>query len=207
MLLIYHRKETPISARNAAVIDDNKIYLSAQSLLRDSFLLADKILKSGFTPNFIVAVWRGGTPVGIAVQELLEYAGITTNHIAIRTSYYTGIDETQSDVRVHGLGYLVRELNYSDSLLIVDDVFDSGRSIDAIISTLASRARRNMPSDVRVATPWYKPSKNKTNRIPDFYLHKTEAWLVFPHELQGLSFEEVAAGKAGIADIVAPYRG
>ena len=49
--------------------EHEKIYLTAESLLRDSFLLAEQILKNGFIPNFIVAVWRGGTPVGIAVQE------------------------------------------------------------------------------------------------------------------------------------------
>ena len=185
--------------------EHEKIYLTAESLLRDSFLLAEQILKDGFIPNFIVAVWRGGTPVGIAVQELLQYAGIPTNHIAIRTSYYTGIGETNDSVRVHGLGYLIRELNHGDSLLIVDDVFDSGRSIDAIITALAQRTRRNMPGDVRVATPWYKPGKNKTDRAPDFYIHETEAWLVFPHELQGLTATEVVEGKPGIADIVSRY--
>ena len=185
--------------------EHEKIYLTAESLLRDSFLLAEQILKDGFIPNFIVAVWRGGTPVGIAVQELLQYAGIPTNHIAIRTSYYTGIGETNDSVRVHGLGYLIRELNHGDSLLIVDDVFDSGRSIDAIITALEQRTRRNMPGDVRVATPWYKPGKNKTDRAPDFYIHETEAWLVFPHELQGLTAAEVVEGKPGIADIVSRY--
>ena len=185
--------------------EHEKIYLTAESLLRDSFLLAEQILKDGFIPNFIVAVWRGGTPVGIAVQELLQYAGIPTNHIAIRTSYYTGIGETKDSVRVHGLGYLIRELNHGDSLLIVDDVFDSGRSIDAIITALEQRTRRNMPGDVRVATPWYKPGKNKTDRAPDFYIHETDAWLVFPHELQGLTATEVVEGKPGIADIVSRY--
>ena len=185
--------------------EHEKIYLTAESLLRDSFLLAEQILKNGFIPNFIVAVWRGGTPVGIAVQELLQYAGIPTNHIAIRTSYYTGIGETKDSVRVHGLGYLIRELNHGDSLLIVDDVFDSGRSIDAIITALEQRTRRNMPGDVRVATPWYKPGKNKTDRAPDFYIHETDAWLVFPHELQGLTATEVVEGKPGIADIVSRY--
>ena len=185
--------------------EHEKIYLTAESLLRDSFLLAEQILKDGFIPNFIVAVWRGGTPVGIAVQELLQYAGIPTNHIAIRTSYYTGIGETNDSVRVHGLGYLIRELNHGDSLLIVDDVFDSGRSIDAIITALEQRTRRNMPGDVRVATPWYKPGKNKTDRAPDFYIHETDAWLVFPHELQGLTATEVVEGKPGIADIVSRY--
>ena len=58
---------------------DEKIYINASELLFDSFQLGVKILQSGFVPEYIVAIWRGGTPVGIAVQELLDYAGIKIN--------------------------------------------------------------------------------------------------------------------------------
>jgi len=179
-----------------------KTFISASELLRDSFLLGRKIIESGFRPDFIVGVWRGGTPVGIAVQELLDYTGISTDHVAIRTSYYRGIADTADSVQVHGLGYLIRKLNREDKLLIVDDVLDSGRSIEAIIDELKSRCRRNLPEDLRVATCWYKPTKSETGRVPDFYIHETDQWLVFPHELQGLSEDEVKQGKPEVADIV-----
>ena len=179
-----------------------KYFISPDDLLRDSFLLGQKIIESGFRPDFIVGIWRGGTPVGIAVQELLDYAGIATDHVAIRTSYYKGIAETAETVQVHGLGYLIRKINRDDSLLIVDDVLDSGKSIEAVITDLRARCRRNMPSDLRVATCWYKPTKNQTGRIPDYFIHQTDQWLVFPHELQGLSAKEVCDGKPDISDIV-----
>lgn len=179
-----------------------KTYISASELLRDSFLLGRQIIETEFRPDFIVGVWRGGTPVGIAVQELLDYAGIVTDHVAIRTSYYRGIADTADSVQVHGLGYLVRKLNRENKLLIVDDVLDSGRSIEAIIDELQSRCRRNLPKDLRVATVWYKPAKSETGRVPDFYIHETDQWLVFPHELQGLTVDEVQNGKPEIADIV-----
>ncbi len=181
---------------------EEKMFIQAQELLRDSFLLGKSIIDSGFRPDFIVGIWRGGTPVGIAVQELLDYAGIPTDHIAIRTSYYTGIESTQNKVQVHGLGYLVRKLNQEDNVLIVDDVFDTGMSIEAVITDLRERCRRNMPNDLRIATPWYKPTKNRTGRAPDYFIHQTDKWLVFPHELQGLSSDEVTIGKPEIADIV-----
>ena len=50
-----------------------KVYISANDLLLDSFRLAEKIVASGFRPDFIIGVWRGGAPVGIAIQEYLEY--------------------------------------------------------------------------------------------------------------------------------------
>ena len=180
----------------------NKVYITAQSLLADSFLLGKQILESDFTPNFIVGVWRGGTPVGIAVQEMLAYFGRQSDHIAVRTSLYRGIDKRSDQVRVHGLDYLVSNMNYEDSLLIVDDVFDTGRSIEAILDTLQSKMRRNCPAQIRVATPWYKPSKNATRRIPDFYVHETDEWLVFPHELDGLDADEIRSGKLELAEIL-----
>jgi len=170
-------------------------HISAQELLHDSFRLGMQILDSGFRPDFIIGIWRGGAPVGIAVQELLEVADCPTDHIAIRTSAYSSPGQRSETVQVHGLGYMIRKLNSDDSLLIVDDVFDTGLSIDAVIQVLHERTRRNMPADVRVATPWFKPDNNKTSREPDYYLHKTDKWLVFPHELQGMSTNEICSDK------------
>ncbi|MEM7080402.1 MAG: phosphoribosyltransferase family protein [Pseudomonadota bacterium] len=181
---------------------DEKIYISADELLRDSFELGLRVLQSGFRPNFIVAVWRGGTPVGIAVQELMSYAGVESDHIAIRTSYYQGIDKTAQQVQVHNLGYLIENLDHDDSLLIIDDVFDRGRSIEAILAELKRVCRRNMPDNIKIATVWYKPSKNVTQIQPDYFVHETAQWLVFPHELDGLTPDEVADNKMSIADLV-----
>ena len=114
-----------------------KTYLSANQLLNDSFQLGAQIINSGFKPTFIVGIWRGGAPVGIAVQEILAYAGIQTDNIAIRTSSYKqGIDQHKGHVEVYGLSYLVKRLTHEDKLLIVDDVFDTGRTIDAVIGRL-----------------------------------------------------------------------
>ena len=178
----------------------NKTYIDAQQLLDDSFALGLMILESGFLPDYIVGVWRGGAPVGIAVQELLCYFGVDTDHIAIRTSLYTGVNETSSTVQVHGLHYLIESVNAEDKVLIVDDVFDSGRSIDQVIIDLENKCRRNSP-EFRIATPYYKPRNNKTERIPDYFLHETDDWLVFPHELDGLTVEEILARKPGIEAI------
>jgi len=173
----------------------DKVFISAQELLEDSFQLAADIHNSGFRPHFIMGIWRGGTPVGIAVQEYLEYRGIETDHIAIRTSSYYGIDEQSKEIRVHGLHYIIENINADDELLIVDDVFDSGRSIRAVLEQLAEKTRRNMPETVKVACPWYKPNRNATDIVPDYYIHETDSWLVFPHELNGLSAEEIRQGK------------
>ncbi len=174
-----------------------KKYINAQQLLDDSYNLALNILDSGCKPNYIVGVWRGGTPVGIAVQELLDFFGLKCDHISIRTSSYTGIAERVSNVRVHGLDYIIKNINAEDTLLIVDDVYDSGLSVAQIIQDIERKCRLNTPT-MKIATPYYKPNNNKTGRAPDFYLYETDEWLVFPHELVGLTKAELLNDKPGI---------
>lgn len=182
-----------------------KTYLNAQALLNDSFHLAAKIYDSGFRPTFIIAVWRGGVPIGIAVQEYLAFHGVETDNIAIRTSSYQGIDDQAKEVKVHGLNYLVKNIQDHDSLLIVDDVFDSGRSVEAIIDKISHLCRRNTPEDIRVAVPYYKPERNQTKLEPDFYLYETQAWLKYPHSLEGLSAQEIAEKRPELYTILKPY--
>jgi hypoxanthine phosphoribosyltransferase len=179
-----------------------KQYLSAQQLLEDSFRLGADIIKDGFRPTIMIAIWRGGVPMGIAIQELLAWYGIDTDHIAIRTSSYSGIDGHSNEIRIHGMNYLFKNCTREDSLLIVDDVFDTGLTVTAVIDHLREQARLNTPHDIRVAVPYYKPTRNKTGQAPDYYLHETDQWLKYPHSLEGLSVEEVAANRPELYEII-----
>jgi uncharacterized protein len=182
----------------------DKLYITADELLRASFALGSQILKSGFRPTFLVGVWRGGAPIGIAVQELLDFHGVTTDHIAIRTSSYQGIDEQQKTVRVHGTDYLVSRLTTEDRLLLIDDVFDSGRSLEAVLDELARRCKRNLPADIRIATIYYKPARNRSRLRPQYFVEETDRWLVFPHELSGLTTAEIDVHKSFASDFIRP---
>ena len=172
-----------------------KIFISAESLLRDSLELGLQVIRSGYRPTFLVGVWRGGAPIGITVQEVLEYHGHECDHISIRTSSYTGVDQRAKTVRVHAIDYLVSRLGASDRLLLIDDVFDTGLSLEAVINELKHRCRRNLPDDIRIATAYFKPSRNKSALVPDFFVRSTDQWLVFPHEMQGLTREEILRHK------------
>lgn len=184
-----------------------KQFVQEEELLNDSYKLAVEIYESGFRPDFIIGIWRGGSTVGIYVQECLQYLGVKTDHIAIRTSY-RGMDDylkrldQPETIRVHGLQYLFENMNHSDSLLIVDDVFSSGQNIEAVINRLQTKTKRNMPADVRIAVPFYKPVSNKTGRIPDYYLHQTDHWLVLPYELTGVSCEDIQREKPWVIPIL-----
>ena len=135
------------------------------------------------------------------MQECLQTLGVETNHISVRTSYrgqpyyQQMLEESGAGIRVHGTQYLLETLNADDRLLIVDDVFSSGRSIEAVLKRLQNQLKRNMPEQVRIATLWQRSSRNETAIEPDFVVHQTENWLVFPYEMSGLSREEIAEHK------------
>lgn len=169
----------------------SKVFVSPDSLRLDSYRLAAAVVRSGFRPDYMIALWRGGASIGMYVHEFLKRMDIPTDHIAIRTSRYTGVDEASSTVTVHNLGYLTERLNSAAKVLIVDDVFDSGYSIAAVFESLHEKLGDNMPTDIRVATVYYKPKRNKTARVPEYYIHSTADWVVFPHEMEGLAIEEI----------------
>lgn len=176
-----------------------KKYINAQTLLDDSLELALKIAENGFKPDLIVGIWRGGTPVAIAIHEVLEFIGINSDHFAVRTMSYTSIGKRHK-TQIDGLEYIQKNLNKIQSILLVDDVFDTGLSIKQLIDELESLFKQNVP-EIRVATPYFKPESNQTTRRPDFFLHESSHWLVFPHELLGLSNREILEEKPGIDSV------
>ena len=184
----------------------HKQFIAADDLLRDSFQLAAKINEAGFHPDFLVGLWRGGSAVGIAVQEGLDYLGVKTDHIAIRTSYrgapsYSAMVSEAESIRVHGLQYLLENLSSHDSLLIVDDVYSTGSSVNAVIEQLARKTRRNLPKDIRIATVWYRPT-DRTVRTPDYYVHETSDWLALPYELSGMTLKELRKYRPDLKAII-----
>lgn len=190
----------------------NQRFITANDLLCDSFQLAANIFEAGFEPDFLVGLWRGGSAVGIAVQEGLDYFGTKTDHIAIRTSYtgalqYSQMVDKAGAIRVHGLQYLLENLCAHHSLLIVDDVYSSGSSVNAVIQQLTLKTRRNLPEDIRIATVWYRPTE-KTLRVPEYFVHETSDWLVLPYELSGFTLDELRENRpdmSGLIDRLAPH--
>ncbi len=183
-----------------------KHFITAEEQLLDSYRLAMQVWQSGFRPDFIVGLWRGGSPVGIVVQDCLDWLGHKTDHISLRTSYsglpsYERMIDRADEIRVHGTQYLRENMNRDDSLLIVDDVQSSGLNIQAVIRRLEQKLRRNMPQDVRVAVTWNRPASNRSGRQPDYCVHETDQWLVLPYELQGLDEEEIIRHKPCVHEL------
>ena len=56
--------------------------------------------------------------------------------------------------------------------------------------------------EIKIATPYFKPNKNQTDRKPDFFIHETDQWLIFPHELEGLTFEDIKENKPELKNLI-----
>jgi uncharacterized protein len=170
--------------------DNSKRFVSPDELREKSIALAKVIWESKFRPTFIIGLWRGGAAPALYVQELLAYLGCKADHVPIKTSSYVG--ETQNkEIKVYGLSYIVERANVDDCLLFVDDIFQSGRTIQEVLLQLKQQMRANFPKDIRVATLFVKKGKNETDITPNYFLEETSQWVVFPHELEVLSLKEI----------------
>lgn len=179
----------------------SKIYISANDYLRDSFRLARLILDSGWQPDDLIALWRGGAPVGVSVHEFLYYHGLRPRHRVLKCQSYTGIQSRQHDVAFENADDIFNSIIPGSRVLVIDDVFDTGNTARAVFDRL-------LPSkaEVRLATVYWKPTQNQTTHKPDFYVRETEEWIVFPHELDGLTPEEVKLKDPAIYSLLTAER-
>ena len=166
-----------------------KHWISAEQLLLDSIRLAAMVLADGYRPSVVVGLWRGGAPVAIALHEALAFRGLDSAHLPLVTRLYNGIDTRAKQLQIEGLGLLQAHLAEPARILLVDDVFDTGTTLSGVVAAIAELpgARR----EIRTATPWYKPGRNRSTITPDYWIHASDDWLVFPHELKGLSEQEL----------------
>ena len=163
-----------------------KTYVSANEYLRDSWRLARLILDSGWEPEDLIALWRGGAPVGVTVHEFLYYHGLRPRHRVLKCQSYTGIKEHSHQVVFENSDEIFQSIVRGSRVLIIDDVLDTGNTARAVLHRLAP-----LGADVRLATVYWKPNQNQTDIKPDFYVRLTDDWIVFPHELDGLTPDEV----------------
>lgn len=177
-----------------------KRFISESEHILNSYRLGEMIFASGYQPTFIIGIWRGGSSVALAVQECLAYLGVKTDHSTVRTSYagrlaYEKSVAANEGIRIHGKRYAFDTLNSGDRLLIVDDVYRSGRHTKALVERLQGGLRRNMPEAVKVAALW-KYSDGDSGLGPDFFVEETDSWIVLPYELSGLSNDEIEKDKS-----------
>ncbi len=173
-----------------------KEFIRADDLVRESFALAKRIYDSGFIPDVLLVLWRGGTPVGIVIHEFLLYKGVETYHTALKAVSYTGIGK-RVEPMIENVDALMKHLTPDSKVLVIDDIFDSGSTMKKVVEELGG-----LVAELKLATLYYKSEANTTDIVPDFYGRETDRWIVFPHELLGLSVSEIRAKDRVISDLL-----
>lgn len=167
------------------------LHIDPDEFLIDTFRLGKKLYETGFRPKHAISIWRGGTPVGLGVDAYFRSQGLRINHTTIATESYTGINE-RGLVTIKGLEHVIREVCPEDGLLIIDDVYESGRTIERIVETLQAEARANAPEKIVVGTVHSKPSRHEFTGLPIVSLTDIDGdvWIDYPHELADLARDD-----------------
>jgi len=167
---------------------DEKRYIGAAEYMHDAWRLAAAIRGSGWRPDFLVGLWRGGAPVAVAMHEFLKATGWSVQHVPLKCASYTGIGENSGEVEFTHGDIVFGMFRKGDRVLVVDDVFDTGNTAAAVKGRMDA-----IGADMRLACVYWKPGNNATSLRPDYFVKDVGAeWIVFPHEIEGLSADEIA---------------
>jgi hypothetical protein len=148
--------------------NETYLYLTWMDVQRLSEDLADQIAESGFTPDIIVAVSRGGFNPARILSDELNIRSLAS----LQVIYYAGVNERSDEPRVkYPLNADISGLN----VLVVDDVADSGNSLRVVKKYVEGLG----PREVRIATLHYKPWSNFK---PDYFAESAEKWIIYPWE-------------------------
>ncbi|UFU03137.1 phosphoribosyltransferase [Ruania suaedae] len=132
--------------------------------------LARTVADSGWMPDLVIAVARGGLVPAGAVAYALDVKAMGTMNV----EFYTGVDQTLGEPLV--LPPLLDTSALAGArVLVVDDVADSGRTLELVMQRL--RAGERPPAQARSAVLYTKP---RSVIEPDYTWHRTERWISFP---------------------------
>jgi len=151
------------------MLDPQKYLAPSWDRIYDLLLdIALKIRNSGFKPDYIVGVSRGGWAPGRILSDLLE----NTHTVNIKIEFYLGIGKTSRNPVV--TQPLAEDIT-KKYVLVVDDVSDTGRSMKVAMDHMIGKGA----AGVKTATVYYKP---QSIFKPDFFAESTSDWIIFPWE-------------------------
>jgi uncharacterized protein len=166
----------------------SKLFVNSHELYKYSRALGENIIE-GYKPDFVLGISRGGCMTGIIIHEYLNYKGIECSYSNISCKSYNNSNTQTNEHVIDCSKHTLKRLQNSKHILIVDDVFDTGFTMMHILNYLS---RYNIYSNkIKIGTIYFKSNNNKSTIIPDFYIQTCDKWIVFPHELMGLTKEEV----------------
>jgi hypoxanthine phosphoribosyltransferase len=181
-----------------------KQFLPYDVVRNNALKLAYRIYNDGFVPDVIYVSLRGGACLGNVISEYFkilrrELEGRPVYYAAGVARSYTGVAESD-EIKVEGWTYNPEYLRIGDRVLLVDDIFDSGRTINHLTQIILEKGIPR--KDIKVAVHDYKYFTDKSRQLPiqpDYWCRKFEIsnadedmWIHYmSHELVGLSSEEL----------------
>jgi len=138
------------------------------------FRLYEMIKDSGYQPDVIVGVARGGWIPARILSDLF----FTRDTANVKVDLYRGIYARDQEPQVSQK--IPRDMKWKDPLL-VDDISDTGDSLTIAGKHLEQRGYKSPRTATMHMKPW-------TKLVPDYYVVKTESWVVYPWELKEFTF-------------------
>ena len=122
----------------------NYVFINANEFLLDSFRLAKKIYDSGYRPELVIGLWRGGSEVAKCIDEYFRYKKLKIPTYSLKVEAYRGINKRKKEVSLGGLGSLIDYIlnNNIRDILLADDVKESGGSLDRTVRSLLPFTKR-----------------------------------------------------------------
>lgn len=191
----------------------NKDFLSYQVIRNNSIKLAHKIHSEGFVPDVIYVSLRGGAYMGNVISEYFKVVRKDQRPVfyaAVVARSYTDVRSHEA-IRIDGWTYNPKYLRTGDKVLLIDDIFDSGRTINHLVNIVMDKG---VPRDhIKIAVHDYKIRtflKEDHDIFPDYYCVKhviespdQDNWVHYlSHELVGLSEPEIRAHYADDPEVV-----
>lgn len=151
----------------------HKAYVTYDKVHALSYAVYQQIKKDGFKPQLIITPTRGGLgPTNCLSGETM----LNLRHIvSIAVESYSD-DKEQGKIRLL-LPFHVEDLQDYKNILVVDDLADTGKTLEFILGLL-----KPLTATIKTAALYCKTKK--TTLIPDYYVEDTEDWIVFPQENQ-----------------------
>jgi hypoxanthine phosphoribosyltransferase len=172
-------------------------------VVRDNALkLAHRIYSEGFIPDVIYVSLRGGAYLGNIISEyykIVHKGARPVYYAAVVARSYTDVGKAQK-IKVDGWTYSPEYLRVGDKVLLIDDIFDSGNTINYLAQIILDKG---IPRhDLKIAVHDYKYFFDKHEQLviqPDYWCRKHDVsihdegyWIHYmSHELMGLTEKEL----------------
>jgi len=129
--------------------------------------LAETVAADRFVPDVVLGIARGGLPIAGGLAYALGAKVVGT----LNVEFYTGVDSTLDEPTVLP-PLLDLDALRGSRVLIVDDVADSGRTLELVVRLIGTHV-----AESRIAVLYHKP---RSVVVPQYVWRATDRWIVFP---------------------------